>query len=76
MKTLILVRGCSGAGKSTFAKLLGGVVLETDKISLTWSQGELTIDSFASEHIVGEFFNRNDLFSPYNPYIRTPASFH
>lgn len=30
MKELILVRGCSGAGKSTFAKLLGGKHIEAD----------------------------------------------
>jgi predicted kinase len=29
-KTLILVRGCPGSGKSTFAKTLGGIHFEAD----------------------------------------------
>jgi len=31
MKTLILLRGLPGAGKSTFAKTLGGITLEADQ---------------------------------------------
>ena len=30
MKTLIILRGCPGSGKSTFAKTLGGAHFETD----------------------------------------------
>jgi adenylate kinase family enzyme len=30
MKKLFLIRGLPGSGKSTFAKLIGGIVLEAD----------------------------------------------
>ena len=43
MKELILVRGISGAGKSTFAKLLGGKHIEADMYFITIN-GEYEFD--------------------------------
>jgi len=52
MKTLTLVRGLPGAGKSTFAKLLGGIHIEADHYFM--KDGEYKFDAFklkqAHEH--------------------------
>ena len=43
MKTLILVRGLPGAGKSTFAKTLGGIHIEADHYFM--KDGEYKFDA-------------------------------
>jgi predicted kinase len=43
MKTLTLVRGLPGAGKSTFAKLLGGIHIEADHYFM--KDGEYKFDA-------------------------------
>jgi predicted kinase len=43
MRTLILVRGLPGAGKSTFAKLLGGIHIEADHYFM--KDGEYKFDA-------------------------------
>jgi predicted kinase len=43
MKTLILLRGLPGAGKSTFAKMLGGIHIEADHYFM--KDGEYKFDA-------------------------------
>lgn len=43
MKTLILLRGLPGAGKSTFAKTLGGIHIEADQFFM--ENGEYKFDA-------------------------------
>lgn len=43
MKTLILLRGLPGSGKSTFAKTLGGIHIETDHYFM--KDGEYKFDA-------------------------------
>jgi predicted kinase len=42
MKNLYLIRGCSGSGKSTFAKTLGGLHIEADMFFI--KDGEYKFD--------------------------------
>ena len=44
MKTLILLRGLPGAGKSTFAKTLGGIILEADQYFIDPATQEYKFD--------------------------------
>jgi len=45
MKKLLIIRGCAGSGKSTFAKTLGCPVFEADQYFIDSETGEYKFDA-------------------------------